>query len=149
LPGFNVSGCVIAKLVKIAHNPASQVAIVGHSESERDHPRRVDIACCVLILRARQEIALLNIFNAWVEAAQFGADVQRVMTLRMMRIASGGPDAITETHRMVSEKASAFGEAHVALFTALMSGKSLEAAAAKAYAPYRSRVSANSRRLAS
>ena len=38
-----------------------------------------------------------------VEAARFGADVQRVMTLRMMRIASGGPDAATEAQQMISE----------------------------------------------
>jgi len=90
---------------------------------------------------------VFNGLNAWFEAARFGSDVQRVMTLRMMRIASGGPDAVTETQQMISEKMAAFGEAQIAIFTALTAGKSLEAAAAMAFAPYRRCVRANSRRL--
>jgi hypothetical protein len=90
---------------------------------------------------------LFNVFNAWLEAGRFGADVQRVMTLRMMRIASGGPDAATEAQQMISEKMFAFGEAQMAIFTTLITGKSLEAAAAKAFAPYQRCVRANSRRL--
>ena len=85
--------------------------------------------------------------NAWFEAARFGSDVQRVMTLRMIRIASGGPDAATEAQQMISEKMSAFGEAQMAIFTALMAGRSLEVAAARAFAPYQACVRANSRRL--
>jgi len=115
----------------------------GRTEAERDRLPRVDGA------RHFKEIALFDVLNAWIEAAHFGADVQRVMALRMMRIASGGPDAVTEAQQMVSEKVSAFGEAQIALFTALTTGKSLEAAAAKAYAPYRRCVRANSRRLGS
>lgn len=90
---------------------------------------------------------MFGILDSWIEAARFGADVQRVMTLRMMRIASGGPLAETEARQMISEKMSAFGEAQMAIFTALIAGKSLEAAAATAYAPYRRCVRANSRRL--
>jgi hypothetical protein len=90
---------------------------------------------------------LFNVLNSWMEAARFGADVQRVMALRIMRIAAGGPDAATETQQMISEKVAAFGECQTALFTALMAGHTLEAAAAKAYAPYQRCVSANSRRL--
>jgi hypothetical protein len=93
--------------------------------------------------------ALFNVFNAWIEAAHFGTDVQRVMTLRVMRIASGGPDAATEVQQMISEKMSAFGEAQMAILAAVMTGKSPEAAAANAFAPYQRCVRANSRRLAS
>jgi hypothetical protein len=90
---------------------------------------------------------VFNGLNAWFEAARFGSDVQRVMTLRMMRIASGGPDAATEAQQMISEKMSAFGEAQMAIFTALMTGRSVEVAAARAFAPYQRCVHANSRRL--
>jgi hypothetical protein len=85
--------------------------------------------------------------SAWFEAARFGADMQRVIALRMMRLASGGPLAASEAQRMVSEKVSAFGEAQGAIMAALATGSSLDAAAARAYAPYRRRVRANNRRL--
>lgn len=91
---------------------------------------------------------MFNIMNAWIEAMRFGADSQRVIALRLMRLASGGPLAATEAQQMVSEKIAAFGEAQGVLLTALLTGTSLEAAAAKAYVPYRRRVRANSRRLA-
>jgi hypothetical protein len=117
-----------------------QGLLSGHSQSERDHRH-------VLIRRHYQESALFHFFNAWIDAAHFGADVQRVMALRIMRLASGGPDAATEAQQMISEKVSAFGEAQMAIFTTLMAGQSLEAAAARAYAPYRRCVRANSRRL--
>jgi hypothetical protein len=85
--------------------------------------------------------------NAWFEAARFGADSHNVIALRMMRLANGGPLAATEATRMVSEKVAAFTEAQGALMNALVTGSSLDAAAAKAYAPYRRAVRANRRRL--
>ena len=85
--------------------------------------------------------------NTWMEAARFNWDFQRVMAARLMRLASGGPIAATEAQQMVSEKAVAFYEAHSAMFTALMTGSSFNAAAAKAYAPIRRRVRANRHRL--
>ena len=90
---------------------------------------------------------MFSILNTWIEAARFGADVQRVMALRMVRLASGGPDATTEAQQMISEKMSAFGEAQMAIMTALTTGRSFEVAVARAYAPYRRTVRANSRRL--
>jgi hypothetical protein len=96
-----------------------------------------------------KERALYNFMGPWFEAARFGADMQRVIALRMIRLACGGPLAQTEARRMVAEKAAAFGEAQTALMTALVTGGSLEAAAVKAYAPYRRTVRANSRRLGS
>jgi hypothetical protein len=92
---------------------------------------------------------LFKALDNWFEAARFGADVQHVMALRIMRIASGGPDAATESQQMISEKVAAFGQAQVALMTALATGSSLDTAAEMAYAPYRACVSANSRRLGS
>jgi hypothetical protein len=100
------------------------------------------------LARPHEESALFNFMNAWFEAARFGADSQRVIALRLMRLASGGPGAAIEAERMISEKVAAFGEAQGAIFTALATGSSLDAAAIKAYAPYRRAVRANSRRLA-
>jgi len=88
-----------------------------------------------------------NMMSAWFEAAQFGADSQSVIAMRMMKFASGGPQAATEAHRMVSEKVAAFAEAQGVMLAALMEGSSLDAAAAKAYVPYRRTVRANRRRL--
>ncbi len=92
---------------------------------------------------------MFDFMNAWMEAARFSADSQRVIALRMMKLASGGPQAATEAERMISEKVAAFGEAQGALLSALVTGKGLDRAAAKAYAPYRRAVRANSRRLGS
>ena len=92
---------------------------------------------------------LFKALDQWFEAARFGADVQQVMTLRIMRIASGGPGAATEAQQMVSEKLAAFGESQLALMFALATGQSLDSAAELAYAPYRRAVRANSRRLGS
>ncbi len=89
----------------------------------------------------------MDFLNQWFEAARFGAEMQRVVALRTMRIAAGGPTATSETQRMISEKMSAFGESQMAMMTALATGSTLDVAAAKAYAPYRRRVRANSRRL--
>jgi hypothetical protein len=94
-----------------------------------------------------REIALFDVLNSWMEAVRFSTDVQRVMALRIMRIAAGGPDSATEAQQMISEKVSAFGECQMAIFTAVMAGQSLEAVAAKAYGPYERCVRANSRRL--
>ena len=88
-----------------------------------------------------------GVLNTWLEAASFSMDVQRVMSLRLMRLASGGPLAATETRQMISEKVSAFGEAQVAIVTALASGSGFYTATADAYAPYRRCVRANRLRL--
>ena len=87
--------------------------------------------------------------SAWFEAARFAADSQRVVALRLMRIAGGGELAATEATRMVAEKMAAFTEAHAAVASTMMMGGSFETAATKAYAPYRRAVRANNRRLGS
>ena len=88
---------------------------------------------------------MFNVMNAWFEAARFGADIQNVIALRMMRLAGGGPLAASEARRMVTEKVFALGEAQARILLGLASGRSFDAA--KAYAPYRRRVRANRRRL--
>jgi hypothetical protein len=88
-----------------------------------------------------------SMMKAWFEAAQFAADSQSVIAMRMTKMASGGPGATTEAQRMVSEKVAAFAEAQGVMMAALINGKSFETAAVKAYAPYRRAVRANRRRL--
>jgi hypothetical protein len=90
---------------------------------------------------------MFNSINAWFEAARFGADVQRVVAFRMLRLASGGPGANKEFSRMVAEKLAAFGEAQRSIVASLAAGSSVEVTARKAYAPYRRAVRANRRRL--
>ncbi len=64
---------------------------------------------------------------------------QEVVSLRMAKLASGGPGAFQETHLMISEKVMAFGEA--ALSVAI--GRSPDSIVSA----YRDKVSANLRRL--
>jgi hypothetical protein len=90
---------------------------------------------------------LFDVINTWLEAVRFGADVQRVMALRMMRLASGGPLAVTEARQMISEKIVAFEASQMAIVTALATGSGLYAATAEAYVPYRRCVRANCLRL--
>jgi hypothetical protein len=91
----------------------------------------------------------LSLMNSWFEAARFAADSQRVIALRMMRLSSGGPGAVTEATKMISEKVAAFSESQGAIAAAMLTGRGFEATAAKAFAPYRRAVRANSRRLGS
>ena len=100
-------------------------------------------------MRQNKERTLFGALDRWFEAVRFSADVQRVMTLRMVRLASGGPDAATEAQQMISEKLAAFGEAQMVLMSALATGSCRDTTAAQVYAPYRRAVRANSRRLGS
>lgn len=90
---------------------------------------------------------MFAIMNAWIEAARFTSDSQRVVAVRLMRLATGGPLAATEATRMISEKVAAFSEAQGAVLATIATGGSFHRAASKAYAPYRRAVRANRRRL--
>jgi hypothetical protein len=83
----------------------------------------------------------------WSDAWQMGLDAQRVITMRLDRIAAGCAKAEVECRRMVSEKIAAGAAAHAAAAKALASGKGVEAAAALALAPVKRAVRANHRRL--
>lgn len=72
-------------------------------------------------------------------AFMLAIESNRVVALRIMKLAAGGPSAQAEARLMVSEK---IGEAMAAGVT-LMSGGSH----AKVIKQYRSRVAANARRL--
>jgi hypothetical protein len=95
----------------------------------------------------RKKGVLFNIMDTWLEALRFSADVQRVMALRVMRLASGGPLAASEARQMISEKVFTYEEAQVAIVTALATGSGLYAATAEAYGPYQRCVRANCLRL--
>jgi hypothetical protein len=90
------------------------------------------------------------VFKSWFplayEAAQLGFDAQRVITLRFMRLATGGASGQDEAQRMISEKSAAFAEAQIAAAGPLAGGKS-DVATKKVLAVYKKRVRANKRRL--
>jgi hypothetical protein len=66
-------------------------------------------------------------------------EAQRVIGLRLMKIAAGGAGAQNEVSRMVAEKVTAFAEAATTLATG--------GSARKVVRRYRTRVKANARRL--
>jgi hypothetical protein len=90
---------------------------------------------------------VLETMNAWLESVRFACEVQGVISMRLMFLAQGGPDAEVEARLMVSEKMAAFADAEMALANALFAGESIMVAAERAYAPVRNRVHANSDRL--
>jgi len=83
----------------------------------------------------------------WLESVRFACEVQDVVSMRLLRLAEGGPQAAAEAQQMVEEKLDALADAEVAMLRALSDGEGLMAAAERAYAPVRRRVHANHRRL--
>jgi hypothetical protein len=75
----------------------------------------------------------------WMSAWMLAAETSRVIVLRTMKLAAGGPRARAEATRMVSEKIS---EGFGAGVTLAMGGSQ-----AKVIRRYRKRVAANARRL--
>jgi hypothetical protein len=90
---------------------------------------------------------MIGAWKNWVDATSFAIEAQQVVTLRLMRLASGGVAGAAEAQRMVTEKAAAGLAAQAAATSALMAGRSFTAAARRAAVPYRRRVRANRRRL--
>jgi hypothetical protein len=82
-------------------------------------------------------------FKAWFDLTMrttlLAFEAQRVIGLRVMKMAAGGPAAGREAERMVAEKGEAMAEAA----TILATGGSPEAVVRH----YRTRVRANERRL--
>jgi hypothetical protein len=144
-PRFAGSGVTIrdgdSQLVKIDHKYDEVADPRGHSCGTPA------LSWALIWCGDRKKGVMFNVMNTWLEAIRFSADVQRVMALRMMRLASGGPLAATEARQMISEKVFAFEEAQVAIVTALVTGSDLYAAAIEAYGPYERCVRANCLRL--
>jgi hypothetical protein len=91
------------------------------------------------------------VFNPWldwsIKAFEFGLDAQRVVALRMMRLAGGGSVGQAELNRMVVEKIAALAEAQATATTAFMNGHKDHVVADKVLRVYRKHVRANRRRL--
>lgn len=88
--------------------------------------------------------------NPWLklslDAFWLAADANRVIALRMLKLAGGGAEAAAEAERMVSEKVSAALVAQTQLVLGAMSGAP-HAGPSRALAHYRRKVAANRRRL--
>ena len=78
-------------------------------------------------------------FKFWYDATMLSFESQRVVGLRMMKLAGGGKNAQAEANRMVTEKFTA----SMAAAVTLMCGGSGEAVLAQV----RKKVRSNSRRL--
>jgi hypothetical protein len=78
-------------------------------------------------------------FKFWYQATMLSLEAQRVIALRMMKIAGGGPGAQAEASRMMTEKIAE----SMAVAATLLRGGTGEAVVAQV----RRRVRSNSRRL--
>jgi hypothetical protein len=86
-------------------------------------------------------------WKRWNDAWDLGLEAQRVIAMRLARIAVGGAAADAECRRMVSEKFAAAAAAQAAAAAALAGGKGIDAAATLALVPVKQAVRANHRRL--
>ena len=90
---------------------------------------------------------MLNLWHAYIRAAQVGWDANVVVAMRLMRLAAGGALAQREAQRMVAEKVTAIAEAQAAAVAKMIMGGGMAAATKSASAVYRRKVRANQRRL--
>ena len=67
----------------------------------------------------RAEASVLESFNAWAETVRFACEVQNVVSLRLLRMAQGGPQAAADAELMIAEKIAAFADAEAAIAQAL------------------------------
>jgi hypothetical protein len=86
-------------------------------------------------------------WKLWIDALELGLEAQRVIELRVAKIAAGGVRAEAESRRMVSEKFAAAAAARKVAAAALAKGKGIDTAAMLALVPVRRTVRANHRRL--
>lgn len=90
---------------------------------------------------------MLDLWQNYIRAAQTGWEAGAVITMRLMRLASGGALAQREAQRMVTEKFAAMAQAQAAAATAVIKGRGARSATKSASAVYRRKVRANRRRL--
>jgi hypothetical protein len=76
------------------------------------------------------------------------AEVQGVIALRLIRLASGGSEASAEMSRMVTEKFTALSAGHAAATSAFLSGNNPVQIMSSALLPIKRRVRKNRHRLA-
>jgi len=89
----------------------------------------------------------MNFWTNWVEAMRFTYEVQSVISLRLLLLASGGSGSADEVARMIFEKVDAFARADIAASQAIADGCGLAVAAERAFGPLQRCVHANSLRL--
>jgi hypothetical protein len=93
----------------------------------------------------------LQMWNPWLalsaQTALLGWEAQRVIALRLMRIAGGGARGQAEAQRMVTEKLAAAVEAQAVLAASAIEGGANHRAGKKMLDVYGKRVRANRRRL--
>ena len=82
---------------------------------------------------------LMKIADFAFNSTMLAWESQEVISLRIAKLARGGPAAFHETHLMVAEKLTAFGEAAVSAATGASADSILSA--------YRHKVAANLHRL--
>jgi hypothetical protein len=88
-----------------------------------------------------------NWFSLSSQTAMLALEAQRVITLRLMRIAAGGALAKSEVARMTTEKVQALGEAQAAAVVGSVTGRNSHHIAKKVVRVYKKRVRGNRRRL--
>ena len=77
---------------------------------------------------------MLNLWHAYIRAAQVGWDANVVVAMRLMRLTVGGALAQREAQRMVAEKVAAIAEAQAAAITKMIMGGGMAAATKSASA---------------
>lgn len=82
----------------------------------------------------------------FTDAVKMTVSANQVIALRLMKIATGAPDANSESEMMLREKMHAAAEAGMAAATSVVTGKA-HRAPARALAAYKKRVDRNLRRL--
>jgi hypothetical protein len=90
-------------------------------------------------------------WNPWLalssQAVLLGWEAQRVIALRLMRLAAGGVRGQAEAQRMVTEKLAAAAEVQAAAVSGAIAGDSSRRTGKKVLGVYKKRVRANRRRL--
>jgi hypothetical protein len=93
-----------------------------------------------------------EVTNSWLDlpfkAMRLGIEAQTVVSLRLMKLALGGPSAIAEAERMITEKAVTALNVQTDFLSNALVGRH-HRASSRALALYRHRVRANRRRLTS
>ncbi len=92
-----------------------------------------------------------QMWNPWLalssQAALLGWEAQRVIALRLMRLAAGGVRGHAEVQRMMTEKLAAAAEAQAAAMAGAIEGGTSHRVGKKVLSVYKKRVRANRRRL--
>jgi hypothetical protein len=107
----------------------------------------VDRASDCRLAANRWDFVMPGFFDHWLEAVRFACEAQSVISMRLARLAEGGPHATAEAYEMIADKLAALTESQMAAVESIAHGEGLLVAAERAFAPVRRHVHANSCRL--